>query len=112
VIEAGEADAVERQSIPVRRLRLSASGVRTGARSRSPGGHVLDRDRQFVRLLRHPADTIDPSGPARAAAEHTWRNVVAACARCNHARATAAERIGWHLLEPRPAPATGPVVLD
>ncbi|GGK38270.1 HNH endonuclease [Pilimelia terevasa] len=68
-------------------------------------GHVgLSRRALFARdggrcaYCRGPAETVDHVLPRSRGGGHTWDNVVAACARCNHTKSdrTPAE-LGWRL---------------
>jgi 5-methylcytosine-specific restriction endonuclease McrA len=59
---------------------------------------VFARDTGRCAYCRKPASTIDHVVPRSRGGCHTWDNVVAACARCNHLKAdrTLAE-LGWRL---------------
>ncbi|WP_344174061.1 HNH endonuclease [Pilimelia columellifera] len=57
---------------------------------------VFARDGGRCAYCRGPAETIDHVHPRSRGGRHVWENVVAACARCNHAKGsrTLAE-LGW-----------------
>jgi 5-methylcytosine-specific restriction endonuclease McrA len=63
---------------------------------------VFARDGWRCAYCKGPAETIDHVFPRSRGGRHSWDNVVAACARCNHHKSdrTPAE-LGWRL----PAPA-------
>ena len=66
---------------------------------------VLRRDGRRCAYCPRRADTIDHVVPRSRGGAHTWENVVASCARCNH---TKADRplvdLGWRLGTPPRAP--------
>lgn len=64
---------------------------------------IFARDGGRCAYCQGPAETIDHVLPRSRGGRHTWDNVVAACARCNHVKGahTPAE-LGWRL---HPAPA-------
>ncbi|HEY8532548.1 MAG TPA: HNH endonuclease [Micromonospora sp.] len=59
---------------------------------------VFARDGWRCAYCRGPAETIDHVVPRSRGGRHAWDNVVAACAKCNHAKGdrTPAE-LGWRL---------------
>ena len=62
---------------------------------------VLDRDRHTCAYCTARADTIDHVRPRSRGGLHTWTNVVAACARCNHRKGDRLlSELGWHLATP------------
>ena len=64
---------------------------------------VFARDGWRCVYCRGPAETIDHVLPRSRGGPHTWENVVAACARCNHRKGDRTlHEIGWRL---RVAPA-------
>lgn len=74
---------------------------------------VLARDGHRCAYCSARADTIDHVLPRSRGGGHTWTNVVAACARCNHRKGDRLlSEIGWRQVPP-PAepPATVAVVL-
>jgi 5-methylcytosine-specific restriction endonuclease McrA len=66
---------------------------------------VFARDGWRCAYCRGPAETLDHVIPRSRGGRHVWENVVAACARCNHAKGdrTPAE-LGWRLLTSMVAP--------
>jgi 5-methylcytosine-specific restriction endonuclease McrA len=74
---------------------------------------VLDRDGHRCAYCAARADTIDHVLPRSRGGSHTWTNVVAACARCNHRKGDRLlSEMGWRQVPP-PAepPATVALVL-
>lgn len=64
---------------------------------------VLARDGWHCAYCAAPATSLDHVVPRSRGGEHVWENVVAACARCNHAKADRTlHDLGWRL---RVAPA-------
>jgi 5-methylcytosine-specific restriction endonuclease McrA len=116
VVEAGEGVMrSERQSIQVPTVVRLSRYVRVPYRREVPLTRraVLDRDQHSCAYCGTRADTIDHVRPRARGGEHTWTNVVAACARCNHRKGDRMlDELGWHLATP-PAqpPATVAVVL-
>jgi 5-methylcytosine-specific restriction endonuclease McrA len=105
----------ERQSIAVPTVVRLSRYVRVPYRREVPLTRraVLDRDRHSCVYCSARADTIDHVRPRSRGGEHSWTNVVAACARCNHRKGdrTLLE-LGWHLpVPPVQPPATVAVVL-
>ena len=116
VIEAGEGVMrSERQSIPVPTVVRLSRYVRVPYRREVPLTRraILDRDRHSCVYCGLRADTIDHVRPRSRGGEHTWINVVAACARCNHRKGDRLlQELGWRLLvAPMQPPATVAVVL-
>lgn len=116
VIEAGEGVMrSERQSMPVPTVVRLSRYVRVPYRREVPLTRraVLDRDLHACVYCGSRADTIDHVRPRSRGGEHTWSNVVAACARCNHRKGDRLlTEIGWRLLvAPVQPPATVAVVL-
>jgi 5-methylcytosine-specific restriction endonuclease McrA len=116
VIEAGEGVMrSERQSIPVPTVVRLSRYVRVPYRREVPLTRraILDRDRHSCVYCGLRADTIDHVRPRSRGGEHTWANVVAACARCNHRKGDRLlQELGWRLLvAPAQPPATVAVVL-
>ena len=116
VVEAGRGVMrSERQSIPVPTVVRLSRYVRVPYRREIPLTRraVLDRDRHCCVYCGLRADTIDHVRPRSRGGEHTWVNVVAACARCNHRKGDRLlSELGWHLLvAPAQPPATVAVVL-
>lgn len=74
---------------------------------------VLDRDAHQCAYCGVRADTIDHVRPRSRGGQHTWTNVVAACARCNHRKGDRLlSELGWHLaVSPTQPPATVAVVM-
>ncbi len=69
---------------------------------------VLERDRHRCVYCQARADTIDHVRPRSRGGQHTWTNVVAACARCNHRKGDRLlSELGWHL----PGPVVQPSVM-
>src|SRR3954451_7788953 len=59
---------------------------------------VFARDGWHCVYCRGPAETIDHVLPRSRGGPHTWENVVAACARCNHRKGDRTlHEIGWRL---------------
>jgi 5-methylcytosine-specific restriction endonuclease McrA len=116
VVEAGAGVMrSERQSIAVPTVVRLSRYVRVPYRREIPLTRraVLDRDRHSCVYCGLRADTIDHVRPRSRGGEHTWVNVVAACARCNHRKGDRLlTELGWHLLVPPiQPPATVAVVL-
>jgi 5-methylcytosine-specific restriction endonuclease McrA len=116
VIEAGEGlMRSERHSIQVPTVVRLSRYVRVPYRREVPLTRraVLDRDRHACVYCGSRADTIDHVRPRSRGGEHSWVNVVAACARCNHRKGDRLLlELGWHLpLAPVQPPATVAVVL-
>lgn len=62
---------------------------------------VLDRDHHKCAYCGGRGDTIDHVRPRSRGGTHSWTNVVAACARCNHRKGDRLlAEIGWHLSTP------------
>jgi 5-methylcytosine-specific restriction endonuclease McrA len=74
---------------------------------------VLDRDGHACAYCGGKADTIDHVRPRSRGGLHSWTNVVAACARCNHRKGDRLlGEMGWHLAAtPIAPPATIAVVM-
>jgi 5-methylcytosine-specific restriction endonuclease McrA len=68
---------------------------------------IFARDGGRCAYCAGPAETIDHVVPRSKGGRHTWENVVAACAKCNHTKGdrTVAE-LGWRL-HVAPAPPRG-----
>jgi 5-methylcytosine-specific restriction endonuclease McrA len=116
MVEAG--DGVmhsERAAIPIPAVVRLANYVRVPYRREVPLTRraVLDRDAHSCVYCGVRADTIDHVRPRSRGGEHTWTNVVAACARCNHRKGDRMlSELGWHLSSPPLQPsATVAVVL-
>lgn len=80
-------------------LRLSRF-VRVPYRARAPMTRrgVLNRDAGSCAYCGGRADTIDHVIPRSRGGAHTWENVVAACATCNHRKADRLlSELGWSL---------------
>jgi 5-methylcytosine-specific restriction endonuclease McrA len=116
VIEAGVGVMrSERRSMPVPTVVRLSRYVRVPYRREVPLTRraVLDRDRHACVYCDSRADTIDHVRPRSRGGEHSWTNVVAACARCNHRKGDRLlQELGWHLaVPPVQPPATVAVVL-
>ncbi len=116
VVEAGEGVMrSERRSIPVPTVVRLSRYVRVPYRRDVPLTRraILDRDGHACVYCGLRADTIDHVRPRSRGGEHTWVNVVAACARCNHRKGDKLlPELGWRLLvTPAQPPATIAVVL-
>lgn len=62
---------------------------------------VLERDQHSCVYCGIRADTIDHVRPRSRGGLHSWTNVVAACARCNHRKGDRLlTELGWHLPHP------------
>ncbi len=116
VVEAG--DGLMRSastSIPVPTVVRLAHYVRVPYRREVPLTRraVLDRDRHTCVYCGVRADTIDHVRPRSRGGLHSWTNVVAACARCNHRKGDRLlSELGWHLATtPAQPPATVAVVM-
>ena len=105
----------ERLSVPIPTVVRLARFVRVPYRREVPLTRraVLDRDAHTCAYCAGRADTIDHVRPRSRGGLHTWTNVVAACARCNHRKGDRLlSDIGWHLPTPPAAPpATVAVVM-
>jgi 5-methylcytosine-specific restriction endonuclease McrA len=116
VIEAGR-DVMhsERMSMPVPTVVRLAHYVRVPYRREVPLTRraVLDRDGHRCAYCGVRADTIDHVRPRSRGGAHSWTNVVAACARCNHRKGDRLLlELGWHLATaPAQPPATVAVVM-
>jgi 5-methylcytosine-specific restriction endonuclease McrA len=116
VVESGDGlMRSERTSIPVPTVVRLSRYVRVPYRREVPLTRraVLDRDRHSCAYCGSRADTIDHVRPRSRGGQHTWTNVVAACARCNHRKGNRLlAELGWHLDgTPAQPPATVAVVL-
>jgi 5-methylcytosine-specific restriction endonuclease McrA len=104
IIEAG--DQVmhsEHTSVPVPTVVRLSQYVRVPYRRDVPLTRraVLDRDSHCCAYCGLRADTIDHVRPRSRGGQHTWTNVVAACAHCNHRKGDRLlSEIGWHLPSP------------
>jgi 5-methylcytosine-specific restriction endonuclease McrA len=105
----------ERLAVPIPTVVRLARFVRVPYRREVPLTRraVLDRDAHTCAYCEGRADTIDHIRPRSRGGLHTWTNVVAACARCNHRKGDRLlSDIGWHLAAPPSAPpATVAVVM-
>ncbi len=105
----------ERLSVPIPTVVRLARFVRVPYRREVPLTRraVLERDGHRCAYCPARADTIDHVRPRSRGGEHTWTNVVAACARCNHRKGDRLlAEIGWTLAMPPVAPpATVAVVM-
>ena len=116
VVESGEGVMrSERQSIQVPTVVRLSRYVRVPYRREVPLTRraVLDRDQHSCVYCGSRADTIDHVRPRARGGEHSWTNVVAACARCNHRKGDRLlHELGWQLpIAPVQPPATVAVVL-
>ena len=90
----------ERTSIPVPTVVRLSRFVRVPYRREVPLTRraVLERDGHACVYCGTRADTIDHVRPRSRGGPHTWTNVVAACARCNHRKGDRLlAELGWHL---------------
>jgi 5-methylcytosine-specific restriction endonuclease McrA len=116
VVEAGTALMhSERLTVPVPSVVRLSRFVRVPYRRDVPLTRraVLERDAHSCVYCARRADTIDHVRPRSRGGAHTWTNVVAACASCNHRKGDRLlAELGWHLPSP-PAqpPATVAVVM-
>jgi 5-methylcytosine-specific restriction endonuclease McrA len=116
IVEAGEeVMRSERTSIQVPTVVRLSHYVRVPYRREVPLTRraVLDRDAHLCGYCGVRADTIDHVRPRSRGGVHTWTNVVAACARCNHRKGDRLlSELGWHLsAAPIQPPATVAVVM-
>jgi 5-methylcytosine-specific restriction endonuclease McrA len=116
VVEAGDAVMHSaRASIQVPTVVRLARYVRVPYRREVPLTRraVLDRDGHACGYCGVRADTIDHVRPRSRGGLHTWTNVVAACARCNHRKGDRLlAELGWRLSTPPvQPPATVAVVM-
>ncbi|MFN2517559.1 MAG: HNH endonuclease [Jatrophihabitantaceae bacterium] len=116
IVEAGsEVMRSERTSIQVPTVVRLSHYVRVPYRREVPLTRraVLDRDAHLCVYCGLRADTIDHVRPRSRGGVHTWSNVVAACARCNHRKGDRLlGELGWHLaVVPIQPPATVAVVM-
>jgi 5-methylcytosine-specific restriction endonuclease McrA len=101
VIEAG--DTVlhsERLTVPAPVVIRLTRYVRVPYRSRAPLSRqgVLARDGHRCQYCDSGAETLDHVVPRSRGGRHVWENLVAACRRCNHAKADRTlDELGWHL---------------
>jgi 5-methylcytosine-specific restriction endonuclease McrA len=104
IIEAGdEVMHSERTCVPVPTVVRLSQYVRVPYRREVPLTRraVLDRDAHLCVYCGVHADTIDHVRPRARGGEHSWTNVVAACARCNHRKGDRLlSELGWHLPSP------------
>jgi 5-methylcytosine-specific restriction endonuclease McrA len=104
IIEAGdEVMHSERTCVPVPTVVRLSQYVRVPYRRDVPLTRraVLDRDAHSCVYCGVRADTIDHVRPRSRGGDHTWVNVVAACARCNHRKGDRLlSELGWHLPSP------------
>ncbi|HSY15716.1 MAG TPA: HNH endonuclease [Jatrophihabitantaceae bacterium] len=116
VVEAGVGlMRSEHTSMPVPSVVRLSHYVRVPYRREVPLTRraVLDRDAHSCVYCGLRADTIDHVRPRSRGGEHSWANVVAACARCNHRKGDRLlSELGWHLAgAPVQPPPTVAVVL-
>jgi 5-methylcytosine-specific restriction endonuclease McrA len=105
----------ERLSLPIPTVVRLARFVRVPYRRDAPLTRraVLDRDGHSCVYCGLRADTIDHVRPRSRGGQHSWTNVVAACARCNHRKGDRTlSELGWQLPHPPvQPPATVAVVM-
>lgn len=115
VEESSQVMHSERLAVTVPTVVRLARFVRVPFRREAPLTRraVLDRDGHACAYCGGKADTIDHVRPRSRGGLHTWTNVVAACARCNHRKGDRLlGEMGWHLaVAPIPPPATVAVVM-
>ena len=81
--------------------------VRVPYRARAPLSRqgVLARDAHRCQYCGSPAETLDHVMPRSRGGRHVWENLVAACRRCNHAKADRTlDELGWALHRAPSAP--------
>jgi 5-methylcytosine-specific restriction endonuclease McrA len=115
VEESSQVMHSERLAVPVPTVVRLARFVRVPFRREVPLTRraVLDRDGHACAYCGGKADTIDHVRPRSRGGTHSWTNVVAACARCNHRKGDRLlSEIGWHLgVPPAQPPPTIAVVM-
>jgi 5-methylcytosine-specific restriction endonuclease McrA len=108
VVESGESVMhSERLTLPVPSVVRLSHFVRVPYRREVPLTRraVLDRDGHSCVYCTSRADTIDHVRPRSRGGTHTWTNVVAACARCNHRKGDRLlTELGWQLPSPPAQP--------
>ncbi|MQA80622.1 MAG: HNH endonuclease [Streptosporangiales bacterium] len=98
----------ERLDVPAPTVVLLSRYVRVPYRRGVPLSRraVLQRDAHHCVYCDGRAETIDHVVPRSRGGRHVWSNVVAACRRCNHAKADRLlAEIGWSLPRQPKAPA-------
>jgi 5-methylcytosine-specific restriction endonuclease McrA len=115
VEESSQVMHSERLAVPVPTVVRLARFVRVPFRRDVPLTRraVLDRDGHSCAYCGTRADTIDHVRPRSRGGLHSWTNVVAACARCNHRKGDRLlTEMGWHLREaPMQPPPTVAIVM-
>ena len=116
IVEAGDGlMRSERTAIQVPTVVRLSHYVRVPYRREVPLTRraVLDRDAHSCAYCGIKADTIDHVRPRSRGGQHSWTNVVAACARCNHRKGDRLlSELGWRLsVPPAQPPATVAVVM-
>jgi 5-methylcytosine-specific restriction endonuclease McrA len=108
VLEAGEtAFHSEHLSIQLPTVIRLTRYVRVPYRSRAPLSRqgVLARDSHQCQYCGNAAETLDHVRPRSRGGRHVWENLVAACRRCNHAKADRTlDELGWSLHRPPAVP--------
>jgi 5-methylcytosine-specific restriction endonuclease McrA len=93
----------ERLAVPIPSVVRLSHFVRVPYRREVPLTRraVLERDRHGCVYCGGRADTIDHVRPRSRGGPHSWTNVVAACARCNHRKGDRLlGELGWSLRVP------------
>jgi 5-methylcytosine-specific restriction endonuclease McrA len=105
--DSGFALHAERLTVPIPSVIRLSRFVRVPFRASVPLTRkgVLVRDHYRCVYCAAPATSLDHVIPRSRGGEHTWENVVAACARCNHVKADRhVAELGWRLRQPPRAP--------